>query len=502
MCLAGFWRIPSLRSEPPAAMVISRRRSHHSVKNDWKNYLSSAHGGINSVPMLASDTEKSPTKKRILFVDDNPDLARVYALALQGENRHWEVRKATSGKQALDMMAQTQFDVVVTDLRMPQMTGIELMVKIREQYPRTSRIILSGIRDQEEIARCLCDTHQFIPKPVKLETLRETLARICGLDHFLMDEKLKALVGRFDKLPSFPALYLEVMNELATPEPSIVRIADIIGQDTAMTAKMLHIVNSVTFGLARQISNPLEAVQYLGTGIVRSLVLSVHVFSSFDQKVAGFSIGQFEEHALRCARLARALMESQGAETAAAEDAYIAGMLHDVGKLLLATSLPDLYQEAAAYALAHQLPLCAAETEVFGATHASVGAYLLGLWGLPASLLEAVAFHHSPGCSDKRTFGSLAAVHVANVLDGEQFRAHRPIPSSEFDVDYLGALNVQDQLESWRELATNRNLVSNRNSTIDLGDGLKQERTLENRLETAMDPLVSRRGPTNGSRLI
>ena len=396
-------------------------------------------------------------------MDDDPVLGRVYASVLQSESHRWEVRSAASGRQALDLMAQMPFDVVVTDLRMPQMSGIELMAKVREQYPRTSRIILSGVRDQEQIARALGDTHQFIPKPVKLETLRESLARICSLDSLLMDEKLRALVGHFGPLPSFPALYLEVMHELADSEPSIVRIAEIVAQDPAMTAKMLHIVNSAAFGLARQISSPLDAVQHLGTGTVRSLVLSVHVFSSFNGKVEGFSIDQFEGHALRCARLARALMESQGEEPAQAEDAYIAGMLHDVGKLMLATSLPDRYREAAAYAVAQQIPLHAAETEVFGATHAGVGAYLLGLWGLPAPIVEAVAFHHTPTRSDLPTFGPLASVHVANVLDGEQSTAHQPMPLSGFNDDYLSTLKVQDQLAIWRGLAQKINSVPERN---------------------------------------
>ncbi len=393
-----------------------------------------------------------PPRKRILFVDDNPVLVRVYASVLQDESHRWEVRSATSGEQALDLMAEAPFDVVVTDLRMPQMSGTELMVKTRALYPRTSRIILSGIRDQAEIARSLGGTHQFIPKPVELETLRDALGRVCSLDNFLMDENLKTLVGRFDALPSFPALYLEVMNELGDPEPSIVRIAETVAQDPAMTATMLRIVNSVAFGLARRISNTLEAIQYLGTGTMRSLVLSVHIFSSFQRNVAGFSMDQFERHALRCARLARALMQSQGADDAAADDAYLAGMLHDIGKLLLATSLPDQYRKAAAHAVAHGVPLGVAETEVFGATHAGVGAYLLGLWGLPAVLVEAVAFHHTPSRSELRTFGPLAAVHVANVLDGEQSPPLRYLPVSELDGDYLAALKVEDQLENWREL--------------------------------------------------
>ena len=391
--------------------------------------------------------------KRILFVDDDAKLVGIYARVLQSESNHWEARSATSGNQALEMMNAAPFDVVITDLRMPGMSGAELIAAVRDQHPRTSRIILSGIADQEEVARCLGTTHQFVPKPVDMETLLSTVSRICGLDNFLMDEKLKALVGRMDALPSFPSLYMEVMSELAAPEPSITRIAEIVARDPAMTAQMLHMVNSAAFGLARKISNPLEAIQHLGTGTVRSLVLSVHVFSSFDQTVKGFSIEQFGEHALRCATLARAITESQGAEPAVAEDTYIAGMLHDIGKLMLANSLPDKFQATVAYSVAHQLPLCAAETEVFGATHAGVGAYLLGLWGLPAPIVEAVAFHHTPGNSDLRTFQPLTAVHVADVLEGEKSKLSRPMPLSGLDVEYLTAVKVQNQLGAWRKLA-------------------------------------------------
>lgn len=384
-------------------------------------------------------------------MDDDPVLVRVYATVLQ--NAHWDVRSATSGKQALEIMNGPPFDVVVADLRMPGMSGTELMAELRKRHPRTSRVILSGVRDQAEVARSLADTHQFISKPVNLETLRGTLARICNLDSFLMDEKLKALIGQFGTLPSFPARYLEVMSELAAPEPSIARVAEIVAQDPAMIAKMLHIVNSAAFGLARTISNPVEAVQYLGTGTVRSLVLSIHVVSCFDQNVRGFSIDQFEEHSLRCAMLARAIMECQVADSAAAEDAYIAGMLHDIGKLMLASSLPEKYQEAEARAISGKTSLCAAEKTVFGATHGDVGAYLLSLWGLPAPIVEAVAFHHSPGHSNFRVFSPLGAVHVADVLEGERSKTGRPMPLAGFDEKYLATLNMNDRVDVWRELA-------------------------------------------------
>jgi len=392
-------------------------------------------------------------KKRILFVDDDPVLVRVYATVLQGANSEWDVRSATSGKQALEIMAHAPLDVLVADMRMPNMTGIELMAEVRKRHPRTSRVILSGIRDQAEVARSLADTHQFIPKPVNLETLRGTLSRLCNLDAYLMDDKLRALIGQFDQLPSYPSLYLKIMSELAETEPSIIRIGDIVAQDPAMTAKILHIVNSASFGLPHIISSPFDAVQYLGTGTVRSLALTLHVVSSFDQNVKGFSIEHFAEHTLRCANMARSIMQSMGVGPAGAEDAYLAGMLHDIGKLMLASSLPDKYQAAEEFAVAHQVPLNAAEMEIFGATHGGVGAYLLGLWGLPVPIVEAVAFHHTPRRSTVHEFGLLTAVHIADALDEEKARGNRPMPLAGLDSEYLNTLNLGSQLAGWRTRA-------------------------------------------------
>lgn len=389
-------------------------------------------------------------KKRILFVDDDPMLARVYVTVLQDQSAHWEVRSATSGSKALELAEKAPFDIVVTDYRMPGMTGLQLVEEIRKRNPRTSRVILSGIHDQEEIARCLNSTHQFIGKPVDLTTLRATLTRICALDNLLMDEKLRSLVGQFQALPSFPALYVEIVKELSSADPSIERIAEIVALDPGMTAKMLQIVNSAAFGLARKISSPFEAVQFLGTATVRSLVLSVHVFFSFDRKVEGFSMEEFWQHALRCAALSRNVSRSAEADAAISEEAYIAGMLHDVGKLMLVTGLPEQFNQALRLAAEHRVPLHEVEPRVYGATHASVGAYLLGLWGLPAPIVEAVAFHHTPSQSDTRIFGPLTAVHAANELEHECLTVRESAAANQWDAEYLNGVGVAEQMETWR----------------------------------------------------
>ena len=402
-------------------------------------------------------------KKRILFVEDDPVLLQMYAAMLDDARDDWEVATAHDARQALQQLARSPFDVIVSDVFMPGMDGIELINEVKNRYPRTSRILLSVMSDQEKVARCLNATHQFIAKPFDVDAFKATLARIGGLDAYLRNEKLKALIGQLGTLPSFPPLYLQIMNELGSPNSSIESIAAIIARDPGMIAKMLQIVNSAAIGLAHKVGSPFEAVEYLGLGTVRSLVLSAHIFSCFERTdLKGLSIDRLWDHAIGSAVIARMIMRLEQADPADIEDAYTAGMLHDIGQLMLANSLPKQFQRTLALATESGIPLHDAELEVFGATHAGVAAYLLGLWGLPATLVEAVAFHHTPGQSDLRSFGPLAAVHVADVLEHELKAKidNRPV---KLETDYLAALGVQNRLDTWRaeavKLLTSQNEI-------------------------------------------
>jgi putative nucleotidyltransferase with HDIG domain len=390
-------------------------------------------------------------KQRILFVDDNPLLLQMYAMMLDDERERWEVVTTEDARRGLEMMEEAPFDVVLCEMKLYGMHGIQFMNKIKQRFPRCSRILLSGYSDQEEFAHSLDATHQFLAKPFDVKALKSTLARIGGLDTFLKDPKLQSLAGRLSALPSFPSLYVEIMKELNADEPSIDNITAIISKDPGMTAKMLQVVNSAVVGLARKVGSPFEAVQFLGMGTVRTLAVSVPIFSSFEGgALKGLALDRLWDHAIRCAQMARAIMRHEKAEAADVEDAYTAAMLHDIGKLMLADSLPDLFQQALTIASDEKIPLHEAELRVLGATHAGVAAYLLGLWGLPAAIVETVAFHHTPGLSDIRAFGPLAAVHAANAIDHELSGAHQPGPAAGLDAAYLAAAGVQDRLEGWR----------------------------------------------------
>lgn len=387
-------------------------------------------------------------KKRILFVDDDPLMLRVYEMMLEDEAIAWEVVTTESSEAALQMVRGSTFDIVVSDMRMPGLSGTELMKEVRAHHPATSRVILSGLQDQKEIAETLQSTHQFVPKPFHPRELKVILEQICALNAFMLDQRLQALVGELDCVPSFPSVYLEVMEALNTDDPSIELIADIIAKDPALIAKILQVANSAAFGLMNKVSSPFEAVQFLGFSAIRSLALSIHVFATFSTlKHRSFSAERLCDHSMHTGVLARSLMHSEGAPRAAAEDAYTAGMLHDVGKLMLAQNLPQEFDRALSIAEQNKIDLHKAELEVFGATHAGVGAYLLGLWGLPPSIVEGVAFHHEPGRT-MQTFGTATAVHVASAIEHQI--SGDDVTENTLQTAHLEKIGRADRLDQWR----------------------------------------------------
>ena len=251
------------------------------------------------------------SKKRILFVDDEEMILEVLRRMLRPLTNEWELSFAADGDKALALMEQAPFDVVVSDMRMPGLNGAELLSEVMKRYPRTQRLIHSGYADRELILQCVGSTHQYLAKPCTVETLRGVLRRAAALDDSLGSETLKQLLGRLDRLPSIPALYVELVQKLQNPEVDLDDVAAVISKDMAMTAKMLKLVNSAFFGLQCEVNTPAEAASYLGLDTIKSLVLSIQVFSQFeDAHVPGFSLDHVWPHSLQTAMAARAVAQS------------------------------------------------------------------------------------------------------------------------------------------------------------------------------------------------
>ncbi|RME97901.1 MAG: HDOD domain-containing protein [Chloroflexi bacterium] len=394
-----------------------------------------------------------PDTKRILFVDDEPRVLRGMRRRLDWQTDEWDMTFVDSGRAALDTLAAAEpFDVLITDIRMPGMDGIALLTQVQQQYPHMVRIVLSGHVDRNAAMRAVGLAHQFLAKPCEVDALRDTLEQAFSLRQMLNSESLKSLVAQLQTLPSLPGLFNELMSEIRSPNASIKRVGQIISQDMGMTAKILQLVNSAFFGLRRRVSDPTQAVMLLGLDTVKALVLSVHIFSQFSgATVGGVSLPLLQEHSMAVAALAKKISVAEQADQPQVDFAFTAGLLHDVGRLVLAANLPQAYNRALAL-VDDETSLLQAEQQVFGATHPQVGAYLLGIWGLPDQVVEALAFHHHPSQRSCRTFCPLIAVHAANGLVHQFRHTTEPGAQPKLDVDYLTRLGYAQKLPAWNNL--------------------------------------------------
>jgi putative nucleotidyltransferase with HDIG domain len=269
-----------------------------------------------------------------------------------------------------------------------------------------------------------------------------------------------------------------IVKEIQSPDTSLKKVGNIISQDVSMSAKILQLVNSSFFGLPRKITDPKQAAVYLGVDTLKSLVLSIDVFSSFteDAELRGFPLAEMWKHSLMTGKLAQNIARAQTNDKKVVEEVMIAGMLHDIGKLIL-LKVPKQYNQVMDFIEKSGCDRVEAEYAVMKTSHAEMGAYLLGLWGIPDNVVEAVAFHHNPSKllenifimqneSSREGFGktkskaanseslsiekqlteftTLTAVHLADAMLIQKDRSSDITTHTSPDKLYLRTLNLTD----------------------------------------------------------
>lgn len=390
---------------------------------------------------------------RVLFVDDDPlILAGIRRLMRRiADKLHPEF--ANSGPEALVRLSEEPFDAIVSDMRMPGMDGAELLTRVRQQFPEMIRLILSGQSPNESKFRALGPAHQFLSKPCQPDSLVEVLTRAIRVRDRIADPDLRALVGQVRSLPSIPSVYAELVEELHSHSGSVNRVGEIVARDVAMTTKILHLINSSFFGLRQHIGTPSQAVCLLGIELVKSLVLTVAVFSQFRRQLSDVLwLEQLTQHSISTGKLSQKIARQLGATANEVDEALLAGMMHDVGKLILASERAEEYSHVVQLVANDAALLASREQACFGLTHADIGAYLLSLWGVPNSIVEAVAFHHRPADLGGPTPVVLTAVHLANALVNEDETERRIRASQLVDLDYLVAAGLQPDPQTWANL--------------------------------------------------
>lgn len=394
--------------------------------------------------------------RRILIVDQDAARAAALATAMGGAGGEWEIDVVATGRQALEHLAAGPVDLVVADLHGPGTGGVALLAAMADRHPDAIRFA-RGTEGREPHVRAAASVQQYVADGGDPEGILRQVRRAFLLRETLGSPAVTSIAGRLTTVPTLPALYTAVSTELERQNPSGRRIGEIVSGDPAMATKLLQMVNSPFFGLAMRVSDPVHAVQLLGLVTVRSLVLATHVFEAFRRPTRGLvDVERLWRHAATVGALAGGLAEAEGAPREVIEDARTAGLLHDIGKLLLVATLPVAYTRLAARARAERRPAFELELEELGVTHAEIGAYLLGLWGLPDPIVDAVAWHHHPP-EAAAGVSPLSFVVGANILEavGRTIGpARRPEPIVEELSGRLAPLGVEDRAQPWLDWTT------------------------------------------------
>jgi HD-like signal output (HDOD) protein/CheY-like chemotaxis protein len=393
-------------------------------------------------------------KLKILFVDDEIIMLESLSRSLRPMRKEWDCKFAGSGKEALSILSEKDFDLVVSDMRMPEMDGAELLAKIKHSHPGTMRFVLSGQAEERVFLRSLGSMHQFLAKPCDFDVLRSAINRGVSLRNYLNSNgQIKKLLLEVDSLPSLPDVYCKLMAELESPDSSLETIGDIISQDVGMTSKILQVANSGFFGYSQKVSSPLQAVQILGMDLIQNLVLTYEIFSKLGEFKAGKTIfDRIWKHSIDVAGTSMLLAREEGVDSETENFSFTAGLLHEIGKIVLLLNFPEKFKEFLEVKLRSRgQSNCELEEEVFGLSHAKIGAHLVGLWGLPDPIVEAILFHETPGECATAALSPLTFVHVANAFEEKVEKGnHSEIPF-KIDQDYLRKAGLHHRIPKWIE---------------------------------------------------
>jgi HD-like signal output (HDOD) protein len=366
-----------------------------------------------------------------------------YAMVGSILGTEYEVFTAPSGREGLAFLEETPVDIVVSDLVMPEMNGHEFMTEVAREHPESMRIVISAHQDQLTVAQCLMFGHRYFHKPFDLKNLASILKRICHLKHQDGSERLKRVVSGLGALPTPPRLYLRLTEALNSAFTSLDEIGEIVQEDPGLTLKLLQISNSAYFGMARKIITPMDAVQVVGLEVLRGVVLCLHAFKFYQTKsFDSISTAQLWEHSFRTAHGARRIARAESLPEKECEESFVSGLLHDIGKLVLAANADADYRLAVKRSREEERSLDTVEMEIFGATHAQVGAYLLGLWGLPEPVVSNVELHHSLSSIAQKGFCPVSAIHVAQSLESGGL--------NRLDTAYLKQIGCEDRVPIWQ----------------------------------------------------
>lgn len=390
---------------------------------------------------------------KILIVDNLPNVYQGLKRVLWTQKPDWDLTYAENAQKALELIDALEFDVIVSDIKMPVMDGSELLNHINTEYPNIIRIVLSGQCDQEAAFKLVSTTHLFLSKPCDPKTFTDFIERAMKNKLILNNPDIIKIINGVKNLPSMPLTYLKLNHTLEQKNVNVNTIVNIISNDVALAAKILQMVNSAFFSLNWRVTNLNQAIHVLGIDTLKMLVLSYGLIQKFEVKQVGkFSTEILWQENTNVAFLAKELAIRCNESEDIVEEVFVSSLLLKIGILVLAQNYSLKFGEALKIATETSSMLIDVEKDLYACSHAEIGAYLLSIWGLPSEIVETVALHMNPRCEDSKTSKILKYAHYASSFVGTISKLI-PNPHARLKSDFIEFIGIEEKINDFNTLS-------------------------------------------------
>jgi putative nucleotidyltransferase with HDIG domain len=391
---------------------------------------------------------------KVIFIDDQVFLLNAIERIVRKAATNWDVRYFDAARSALAWMEENPVDVVVTDMRMPLMDGVQFLDVVRLRFPNVIRFILSGCTHTDRTLDAIRVAHQYFVKPFSTRNLIEALELTHTLYKRIRNPGLQGIIASVDRIPTPRRVFYEISEALDHPDSRIDDIAQIIERDTGVSSKVLQVVNSAFFGQSNPVMDIREAVAILGYEAIRSLVLIVGIASDHKEVLGGLiSIDLFSDHCMEVARYCRWMGKQLGYSVQDQNTLFTIGLLHDIGRLLIIKKYAELYTEHGLTENPYTTKLHISQFEKLAEDHAGIGAALIALWGLPPRIVNTIAFYPTPESAEHDDLHFCRILHIGDAISNTR-RIHRSIPdtgSAGATIENLKEIGSMFPIRDWIE---------------------------------------------------
>lgn len=379
-------------------------------------------------------------KDGILFVDDEPNIIQGIRRMMFPFRKEWNLFYAIGAEEALEIIRREQIAIIISDMRMPKIDGVELLGIVKNEKPEIIRVILTGQSEKEKLILSSNLVHRCLFKPCKTNVLISSIKELLESRKDIEKNNLMEILDQLGELPVLPEVYLQLQEELNSPVVSIQKIVNIISREPMIVAKVLQLVNSSFFGLPVKIINLMQAINYIGISIIKTLVLYSKLFSTMKLSSENQAfIEKVWSHSIEVANLVLKILKNENADKSKTEEAYIAGILHDIGKaFLIQTDSGTDYNTHEVYE--NSEAVIAAERKIYNSDHAVVGSYILGLWKFSNGIVEAVKYHHTITTECPEEISVRDIILISNVI----------VEGYQADIEILNRKYGAQNIEKWK----------------------------------------------------